>query len=648
MISLKNSNIVSKFILWFLIISLSPLALATLISYNSSRKALKAEVSSRLVTIADSKANQLEAYARRLKKDGATISYLPEIIDAVEKFTGAFQGQGIESLEYEAIVSEYRPILAYYQQSFGYDDIIIVNPDGNEVFSMRGVDSSNSLYVLALEKESELANVFIKAKTSQETEISNFEYIAQDKKAALFIATPVFRSSGMLGMVIMRIGNQGILEFVNDYTGLGKSGETIAALKKSDEAVFVSSCRFDPKAEFQRRVKFGQREGLDIQKAVGQNQGSGILTDYRNHEVLGVWRYLPTLRLGMVVKMDTQEIFASANKLRKRLMVVSLLLFFTVVAAAILVAYSISTPIKELTQVSSVISAGDLSARARVYADDEIGLLARSFNQMTESLLEAKAKVEQKKAELEEQKGLLEQANKELDNFVYTVSHDLRAPLRGIDGFANFILQDYGQKLESQGRDYLGRIRSAAGRMQTLIDDLLTLSRISRIKNPYEDVAMQELVASAVSRLEFDIKTHKVAITIADALPVVRCDPIKMAEVFLNLISNAIKFSSKNKNLRPSVDIGYSDKDPMHEFYVKDNGIGIDKKYHQEIFGIFKRLHTQEEYEGSGAGLSIVKRVIDDHKGSIWIESSLGQGATFYFTIPKVAPEENSEEQERK
>jgi two-component system CheB/CheR fusion protein len=118
-----------------------------------------------------------------------------------------------------------------------------------------------------------------------------------------------------------------------------------------------------------------------------------------------------------------------------------------------------------------------------------------------------------------------------------------------------------------------------------------------------------------------------------------------MAEVFLNLINNAIKFSSKNNKQNPRVQIGYEDKGKFHRFYVKDNGIGIDPKHHQQIFGIFKRIHTDEEYEGSGAGLSIVKRVIDDHDGKIWVESGLGRGATFYFTIPKGLRKETRRQQ---
>jgi two-component system CheB/CheR fusion protein len=178
--------------------------------------------------------------------------------------------------------------------------------------------------------------------------------------------------------------------------------------------------------------------------------------------------------------------------------------------------------------------------------------------------------------------------------------------------------------------------------MSQLIADLLTLSRISRIKNPYEDVDINALIDSVVKRIQFDIEKHRVELKIQKGIPIIVCDRIKMGEVFLNLINNAIKFSSKNTKT-PRVEAGYMDMDEFHKFYVKDNGIGIDRKHHQEVFEIFKRLHTASEYEGTGAGLSIVKRVIDDHGGKIWIESELGKGATFFFTIPKALKKQPKE-----
>jgi len=244
---------------------------------------------------------------------------------------------------------------------------------------------------------------------------------------------------------------------------------------------------------------------------------------------------------------------------------------------------------------------------------------------------------------LEEERKALEKSNLELDSFVYTASHDLRAPLRGINSFSKFIEEDYADAFDDEGRDYLSRIRKGVGRMTQLIDDLLSLSRVSRQKNPYEAVKVAELIRAVTERMEFDLEEAHVDLFIPEDLPAIRCDRIKMTEVFLNLINNAVKFSRKNKEGEPRVVIGYQEKEEAHQFSVKDNGIGIDPKYHERIFGIFQRLHTNEEYEGTGAGLSIVKRVIDDHKGQIWIESELGKGATFHLKIPKNPEEETME-----
>ncbi len=173
--------------------------------------------------------------------------------------------------------------------------------------------------------------------------------------------------------------------------------------------------------------------------------------------------------------------------------------------------------------------------------------------------------------------------------------------------------------------------------MNALIDDLLTLSRVSKVANPYEPVDIQELIESVKKRLHTDIEQSNALITIQEPLPTIHCDGIKMAEVFINLIGNAIKYSSKNPGDQPRVNVGISEQDGQYEFFVKDNGIGIgiDPQHHQQIFDMFKRLHSQNQYEGTGAGLYNVKTIVEEHGGNIWVESRLGQGSTFYFTIPE-------------
>jgi len=629
----KNLPITTKFILWFLFIALVPLAIATKISYDSSRNALVEEITNGLLAVADNKANQIETYLREKERSATTLSHTADVIDAIERLNGALNKYGAYSPEYIAVDDEFRPFFAYYQKSFDYDNLFLVNGDGDVIFNVKGRRKIMSLYEMALYKDSQLAKVFVKTIKSSKTEISDFEYSSEEKDGVLFIGAPVLKGGELVGAIILQMNNRGVSKLVQDYTSLGETGETILASKIQKDVVFISPVRFDAKAAFQRKARVGSEAGSEVKKAVEGKKGSGKSIDYRGEEVLTVRRYFPSFRWGMVVKMDTAEVIASANRLRATLYKISSALLAVVVVMAVMIAGSMSRPIKELTKISGIITAGDFSARAEVSARDEIGTLAHSFNEMTDKLVAAKANVEQKKAELEEQHKLLEEAHREMDSFTHTVSHDLQAPLRGVASFATFLEEDYKDKLDEEGQEYVTEIREGTTRMSTLIKDLLALSRISRIKNPFEEVDINVLIEAVCKRIEFDINKHKVEMKI-DHMPTIICDRIKLTEVFLNLINNAIKFSSKQEK-PPVVKVGYSKEEKFHRFFVKDNGIGIDPKYHDQVFGIFKRLHSQDEFEGSGAGLGIVKKVIEDHKGKVWIESEAGKGTTFLFTIPK-------------
>jgi signal transduction histidine kinase/HAMP domain-containing protein len=226
----------------------------------------------------------------------------------------------------------------------------------------------------------------------------------------------------------------------------------------------------------------------------------------------------------------------------------------------------------------------------------------------------------------------VERANSELDAFAHTVSHDLKEPLRGIEMFSGMLLSDYEGKLDAQASDYLSRVAKAAARMRRLIDDLLDYARISRVRNPYETVSSRALAEEAAAGLSAALEESKASLELDPGLPEIFCDPVKMRQVFHNLISNAVKYNNK---ARPEIRISAELFGQYWKFSVADNGIGVPSQYSREIFKMFKRLHSRHEYGGgTGAGLAIVHKVIEEHGGRVWVDSEEGKGASFRFIIP--------------
>jgi len=276
----------------------------------------------------------------------------------------------------------------------------------------------------------------------------------------------------------------------------------------------------------------------------------------------------------------------------------------------------------------------------RTYAElvtSQMGL-EKAKAELEEKVRERTRQLQKKTEDLERTARRLEIINKqliqsiqELDDFTYVVSHDLKEPLLGIGGFGKLLQERYENMLDQRGRHYLDVICSSTSKMKRLIDDLLELSRVTHRKRPYEEVDLNELLSGLRGDLEFSLRARNVYLNIL-SLPSLRCERTKLAQVFKNLIANSIKHNDKK---RPEIEIGCTDEtDKDFKFYVKDNGVGIRPEYHGKIFEIFRRLERNDS-EGTGAGLTIVKRIIEAHGGTVWVQSEVGKGSTFYFTIPK-------------
>lgn len=313
-----------------------------------------------------------------------------------------------------------------------------------------------------------------------------------------------------------------------------------------------------------------------------------------------------------------------------------------VVALSFLLAYllsrilqkSISVPILALAKTAGIISdKKDYAVRAVKTGEDELGLLTDAFNQMlvqieeqNHSLSEFNQKLEQK---INERTAQLEALNKEQEAFSYSISHDLRAPLRGIVGFTSMLKDSYGGQLDDEARRIIEVIMANTLKMSSLIDDLLAFSKMSRQDIVKTNIPTNELVKEIINDLT--VPGHPVDWHI-QLLPESYGDINTIRQVWINLISNAVKYSGHAA--APRIEISFT-RDKGHTvFVIKDNGVGFDPKYSNRLFKVFQRLHTSNEFEGTGVGLAIVEKIISKHGGKVWVEAEKGVGATFYFSLP--------------
>lgn len=344
------------------------------------------------------------------------------------------------------------------------------------------------------------------------------------------------------------------------------------------------------------------------------------------------------------LEIEILQVEKNKKDLMNRIKVINLLIFIIIGVVAFIAVFvifyttnSITNPIQKLYSGAEIIGRGDLDHRLNIKTGDEIQDLAEGFNRMAGELKELYANLENKVRErtiqLAEANEALGRTNKELDDFTYIVSHDLKEPLRGVKAFTKLLLEDYSKKLDKEGLEHLRIISESGTRMTKLIEDLLNLSRIGRIKNVESDIDLNEVLSDVKKNLLYSLEEKKADLRVSGDFPKVMCDRIRISEVFTNLISNAVKYAKKD--VRPVIEVGYLDKGEFYEFYVKDNGVGIEEEYYDRVFQIFQRLQAKGEHEGTGAGLTIVKKIIESHGGKIWVESKVGAGSAFYFTLPK-------------
>lgn len=345
--------------------------------------------------------------------------------------------------------------------------------------------------------------------------------------------------------------------------------------------------------------------------------------------------FLPAMqgdrRLGtLFLQSDMDALYESFGLYATIVAVVMLISFVVAYLLTRLLQRQISQPILSLAGTAKVISEhGDYSVRAIKYGQDELGLLTDAFNRMLAHIQRLNADLEHRVVERTAQ---LEAANKELEAFSYSVSHDLRAPLRHIDGFSQLLGTRIAGSIDETSQRYLNTINSSSKRLGRLIDELLVFSRMGRTEMHRTHVDTRKLIDEVIYELQTETTGRNIAWRIGE-LPAVQGDPIMLRQVWSNLIGNAAKYTRKRETAE--IEITHRlDTELGHVFAVKDNGAGFEMKYASKLFGVFQRLHSDNDFEGTGIGLANVRRMVARHNGRTWAEGQPDAGAVFYFSLP--------------
>jgi len=663
---MKGTSLTYRLVLWFVVVALLPLLLFGYLSLQQNGAALRAETQARMSRLADIKALQIKTYLIERVQNVEILARGILVEQAMSGLSPAYSRHGPGSVEYRMVDQQFRSrFSAYIDESALFYDVFLITPQGEIIYTDKHEADFATNLLDGPYRDSQLARAFRESSLTFESSFSSFEAYAPSGAPAAFVAAPIVHNGVFLGVIAFQLSTENIYRVAMDTSGLGVTGEiALAKLTGADEALFVAPLRHDPQAALRRKIDL-KTTAVPMRHALTGRHGNGVAIDYSGRQVVAAWRYLPELRWGMVVKMDADEVFAPIYQQRKTLLQALLALVLLAGAIAFYFGRKMVAPLMAFALTANEIAQGDLGKRVAETGADEVGALGRAFNRMTENLQalyrtledrvtertrELHVTNEQLQNEINERKQIeaqlmesllaLQATNKALDEFTYIAAHDLKEPLRGIHYYTGFLKEDYGDRLDENAQQYINSIQRLAERLFALIDRLLAYSRLGSTELAKAPVDVDAVVDAVVEDLSNFWRASSlggmgIGLRRNGSLGMVQGDAIRIGEVFQNLISNAAKYNDKPFK---SIEVGCDRSGDSPIFYVRDNGIGILPHHQESVFRIFKRLHEQNKYGGgTGAGLTITKKIIELHGGRIWLESTPGEGTTFYFTLSEDA-----------
>ena len=466
------------------------------------------------------------------------------------------------------------------------------------------------------------------------TYVQTVYYSMTLQQPAMTISTPIRDSSGTVwGVLAGRLDLSELSRIMAQSSGLSRSEDTYIVNKFN---FFITEPRFGRGYALKKST---HTEG--VQAALGRNHGVGLYKDYQGIPVVGAYRWLPQWKVALLTEIRQDEAFAPVFLLQQTTGGLCAATFLLAIGASWYCARRITLPLRHLVAGAERIGQGDLAFSAESASSDEIGELSRAFERMTRKLkstlvsrdaLEKQVRVRiAAETRLKETLTDLKRSNLELEQFAYVASHDLQEPLRMVSSYTQLLGERYSGQLDEKAHKFIHYAVDGATRMQRLIQDLLTFSRVTTRGRAFEPVDSRAVLDQTLENLRSALNGSGATVTQGD-LPTVQADPIQLGQLFQNLIGNAIKFQVATP---PKIHVAAAAEADQWVFSVCDNGIGIDPKYAGKIFTIFQRLHTSSEYPGTGIGLAICQRIVQRHGGQIWFEPGPTGGTIFNFTLPR-------------
>jgi methyl-accepting chemotaxis protein WspA len=382
-------SIAGRLLFWFLVIALIPCAILTAITARIATRALENSVRSNLVKIAAAKAGEMEAYALERVRDGTALARGPTLVRAVRQLSAAIDEKATPAAQAETLAKaapEFEPFLRYVSISFDYSQLLVLDLEGRVLFSLDQTFPTGSTILSGGAASSELAAAFDRSRTLLQSELSGFQRYSGSPQPLAFVTSPIFDEGRVIGVLAMGLGPQKVWQVLSDLTGLGETGEIVTGQRNGDTVTVTTPLRHAPDAAFKMQIPIGGDQAAATQRAASGDRGYGTVRDYRGEEVVAAWCYLPSFRWGMNVKQDAKEAFALVNFQRAAIIGLSLATILGVTLAALVVARTISNPIRTAVDVAKQVAGGDLRAKVGVTSDDETGALLAAIQTMTNDL----------------------------------------------------------------------------------------------------------------------------------------------------------------------------------------------------------------------------------------------------------------------